>query len=144
MRHATPKMREFAKRLIAHESATKSGRTELTAALLVCDRLRPHLATLMGNIGFKALLSRALALAAAEIPSLLTLHINADGSFERAEGVGVDRTPEGGVVLVAQLLGLLATFIGEDLTLRLVREVWPKAPFDKSDLGKGSKNAEPK
>lgn len=93
----------------------------------------------MGNIGFKALLSRALALAAAEIPSLRTWQINADGSFERAEGVGA----EGGVVLVAQLFGLLATFIGEELTLRLVREVWPKAPFDKSDFGKGSKNAEP-
>jgi hypothetical protein len=137
-------MREFAKRLIAHERAAKSGQAELTAALLVCNRLRPHLATLMGNIGFKALLSRALALAAAEIPSLLILHINADGSFERAEGAGVDRTSEGGVVLVAQLLGLLATFIGEDLTLRLVRDVWPKASFDKSDPGKGSKNAEPK
>ena len=144
MRHATPKMREFAKRLIAHESATKSGQTELTAALLVCNRLRPHLATLMGNIGFKALLSRALTLAAAETPSLLTLRINADGSFERAEGAGAGSTPEGGVVLVTQLLGLLATFIGEDLALRLVRDVWPKAPFDKTDSGKGSKNAEPK
>lgn len=118
--------------------------TELTAALLVCDRLRPHLATLMGNIGFKALLSRALALAAAENPSLLSLHIKADGSFERAEAAVAVTAPEGGAALVVQLLGLLATFIGEDLTLRLVRDVWPEALFDRSDFGKGSKNAEPK
>ncbi len=144
MRHATPRMREFAKRLIAHESATKPGPTELTAALLVCNRLRPHLATLMGNIGFKALLSRALALAAAKsrrsspCTSMPTAHSSASGRSRRGQ------PPEGGVVLVAQLLGLLVTFIGEDLTLRTVREVWPKAPFDKSDPGKGRKNASPK
>jgi hypothetical protein len=45
------------------------------------------------------------------------------------------------VVLVAQLLGLLVTFIGEDLTLGLVREIWPKLSLDKSGFGKGSKNA---
>jgi hypothetical protein len=28
------------------------------------------------------------------------------------------------------LLGLLVAFIGEDLTLRLVREVWSKLPLD--------------
>ena len=33
----------------------------------------------------------------------------------------------GGVVLVAHLLGLLATFIGESLTLRLARDAWPDA-----------------
>jgi hypothetical protein len=30
---------------------------------------------------------------------------------------------------VAQLLGLLVTFIGEPLTLRLVRDAWPDAPI---------------
>ena len=44
---------------------------------------------------------------------------------------------EGGVVLLAQLLGLLVAFIGESLTLRLVREVWPQLPLDDLDFGKG-------
>jgi circadian clock protein KaiC len=45
----------------------------------------------------------------------------------------------GGVALLAQLLGLLVAFIGENLTLRLVREVWPKAPLNDLDLVKGTK-----
>ena len=47
---------------------------------------------------------------------------------------------EGRVVLLAQLLGLMVAFIGENLTLRLVREVWPKAPLDDLDFGNGGKN----
>jgi hypothetical protein len=33
-----------------------------------------------------------------------------------------------GVTLIAQLLGLLDAFIGQDLTLRLVADVWPDLP----------------
>jgi hypothetical protein len=47
---------------------------------------------------------------------------------------------EGSVVLVAQLLALLVAFIGENLTLRMVREVWPKLPqINDLDLRKGDK-----
>ena len=45
---------------------------------------------------------------------------------------------------VAQLLGLLVTFIGEELTLRLVREVWPKLSPNNLDFGKGDNNEKPK
>ena len=42
--------------------------------------------------------------------------------------------PDGGVeavaALAAHLLGLLVTFIGESLALRVVREGWPDASFD--------------
>jgi hypothetical protein len=37
---------------------------------------------------------------------------------------------DGGAILIAQLIGLLLTFIGEGLTLRLVQDVWPEAAFD--------------
>jgi hypothetical protein len=142
-------MRDFADHLIALETARKSSPTE-SDALVVCSRLRPHLATLMGTIGFRALLSRALALAVEESPSLRTLRIKVDGSFEESQEPGAageggaEKRSEGGVVLVAHLLGLLVTFIGEDLTLRLVREIWPKASLDGSGSDKGSKNAAPK
>ena len=55
-----------------------------------------------------------------------------------------DEFSEGGVVLLAQLLGLLVAFIGENLTLRLVREVWPKVPLDDLDFGNGDKNEKTK
>jgi hypothetical protein len=69
------------------------------------------------------------------------MHIKADGSFDGLDELGAQVDPDeifkGRVVLLAQLLGLLVAFIGEDLTLRLVREVWPKLPLNNLDFGKG-------
>ncbi len=135
-------MRDFAERLIAYETRqNKSSETKTPAACLVGEKLRPHLATLMGNVGFRELLSRALALANVEVPWLRLVHVKADGSFEGLDELGAQVDPdeifEGCVVLLAQLLGLLVAFIGEDLTLRLGREVWPKLSLDHFDFGKG-------
>ena len=47
---------------------------------------------------------------------------------------------EGEVVLVSELLGLLHAFIGEALTLRLLRDVWPNAVFDDCDSRDGEKH----
>ena len=140
MSRATPKMRDFAERLIVYETMeNKSSETKIHAAFLVGEKLRPQLAALMGNVGFRALLSRALALANAEAPWLRAVHVNTDGSFqgldELGAQVGPDEIFEGRVVLLAQLLGLLVTFIGELLTLRLVRDVWPKLSLNEVDLG---------
>jgi len=149
MSRATPKMRDFAERLIAYETrGNKSSETKTPAACLVSEKLRPHLATLMGNLGFRALLSRALALANAEVPWLRAVHVNADGSLEGLDELGAQVDPdeifEGCVVLLAQLLGLLVAFIGENLTLRLVREVWPKLSLDDLGFGKVIKDEKPK
>ena len=149
MSRATPKMRDFAERLIGHETRkNKSSETKTPAACRVAEKLRPHLATLMGNVGFRALLSRALALANAEVPWLRAVHVRADGSLEGLDELGAQVDPdeifEGCVALLAQLLGLLVAFIGEDLTLRLVREVWPKLSLNNLDAGKGDKNEKSK
>jgi hypothetical protein len=142
-------MRDFAERLIAYETrGNKSSETKPPAVFLVGEKLRPQLATLMGNVGFRALLSRALALATAEVPWLRAVHVKADGSFERLDEFGahvdLDEIFEGRVVLLAQLLGLLVAFIGEDLTLRLVREVWPKLSLNDLNFGKGDNDEKPK
>lgn len=144
-----PRMRDFAERLIACETReNKSFGTKIPAAFPVCEKLRSHLANLMGNTGFHALLSRALARAEADVPSLRAMQVKADGSLARLDKLGVQASPEelakGSVVLVAHLLGLLVAFIGEDLTLRLVREVWPKLPLNDLNFGKGDKNENPK
>ena len=81
----------------------------------------------MGAAGFRALLSRALVLANAEVRWLRELHVREDGSFEGLNELEAQATPEeiadGGIVLLARLLGLLVTFIGEDLTLQLLSNV---------------------
>ena len=144
MSRATPQMRDLSQCLIAYETrGNKSSETKTPAACLVGEKLRPHLAALMGNVGFRALLSRALALANAEVPWLRAVHVKADGSFEGLDELEAQVDPEeifeGCVVLLAQLLGLLAAFIGENLTLHLVREVWPKLSLKDLDFGKGDK-----
>ena len=97
----------------------------------------------MGNVGFSALQSRALALANGQFPWLGEVRIKADGGFEGLDAVDAQVGPEefleGCVILFAQLLGLLVTFIGEELTLRLMREVWPELPFDDLDFRTGEK-----
>lgn len=138
-------MRSLAKDLMVHEtSRNKSSEAKAPAAFHVTEKLRPHLANLMGNGGFGALLSRALVLASAEVSWLRAVHVKADGTLEGLEACHAKLAPaeflEGKVVLLAQLLGLLVAFIGPALTSRLVGEIWPKISLVDADFGKeGSK-----
>lgn len=103
-------------------------------AAAVCEKLRAHLEVLLGNASFRELISCALARAHAEVPWLGAVRVRPDGSLEGLGGVpaGLDRREigKGGVELLAQLLGLLAAFIGESVTFRQVREVWPEIPLN--------------
>src|SRR5258707_1183819 len=135
MSQATLQMQSFARRVLACEPpGRKLSEAKTSEAFQVFDKLRPHLATLMGNGGFCALLSRALALANAEVSWLSAVNVKADGSLEGLKELRGQLDPaeffEGGVVLLAQLLGLLVAFIGENLTVSLVREVWPEVSLN--------------
>ena len=142
MNRPKPKMREFARQLIAYETRRGSSEAKSPAAFLVCAKLRPQLATLMGNGGFRALLSRALVLANADAVWLRPVQVKADGSLERMdERTGqssAKEIAEGGEILVARLLGLLEDFIGEDLTVRLVRDVWPQLSTNEHEFDEGT------
>jgi hypothetical protein len=149
MNHASPRMRRFAKHLIVSDAlANRASEADRAAAFPVTDTLRPHLAMLMGNGGFRALLARALALATAEVSWLRAVHVTADGDLEGLAEMGslLDPTEflEGRVVLLAQLLGLLVAFIGPGLTSRMVGEFWPQIPFQDRDFGKEQENEEAK
>jgi hypothetical protein len=140
-----PKTRDLAERIIAHEATvTKSPRNGPKTNFSAFEKLRPHLTTLMGNAGFHALLARASALATLEVAWLREVEAKADGSLEGLDEltskVGSKAITEGKIVLLAHLLALLVAFIGEILTLRLVREAWPKLPLDALDFGRGDKN----
>ncbi len=141
-------MRDFAKRLIAYEArGNHAPGHNAPGDFDICEKLRPQLVTLMGNAGFRALLSRALALAGDEAPWLRAVHVKSDGALEGLEEMHAELPPgallEGKVALLAQLLGLLVAFIGQNLTVRVIREVWPKAPLNDLDLANGEKNEKP-
>lgn len=130
---STPKLRDFAQQLLAGEVPPNSlPASNGLAACRVCEKLRQPLSALAGIAGFRALMAHALSLAKAEAPCLDAVRVEADGSLE---GLGdpelkQEDAPQGGVVLVAQLIGLLVLFIGEALTLRLVKSEWPDAAFN--------------
>ena len=139
MNRSTPSMRAFAGHILAYETgASHPPPGKKSAVILVCEKMRPPLATLMGNAGYHALFSRALALAKTEIARVGMLQVNPEGAltgWEELEGqITPQQAAEAGIVLIAQLLGLLAAFIGEDLMLHQVREVWPTVPLTKRDL----------
>lgn len=147
MKQSDPKIRNLATQILLNETEKQSAEINIAAAVLVCEKLRPQLAILMGKAGFRALLSRALALARTEIPWLRVLHVKADGSLEGMdEPAQVDpkKITEGVIALITQLLGLLVAFIGENLTLGLINEVWPKLSLNDLNFGKGRKHEKAK
>ncbi len=127
-------MRIVAQRLLVAEATNRnSADAHLHEAVRVCEKLRIAMVRLIGLDGYAALLRRALALARVEVPELERVTVGSDGCMHGLEDLATDNT-SGGIqaptVVTAHLLGLLATFLGEALTLRLVRECWPAATLD--------------
>lgn len=124
----------LASRLLAYERKTGPPKPATEATTFrVCARLGTALSALTGVAGFRALLDRATVLAAADLPWFALLRVHTDGSVERAFDVAHLSPEESGVgeaVLVAHLLGLLEVFIGADLTVHLLRDLWPGEAFD--------------
>ena len=130
-----PESRHLAQRLLTYEAvAGENSEPAESAAFRVCAKLRRPLITLAGLAGFRSLLFRALTPARADAPSLSAVQVAADGSLEGLDEVEpqIDKgqARDGGAILIAQLIGLLLTFIGEGLTLRLIQDVWPEAAFN--------------
>lgn len=145
MNRGTPKIRVLAERIITFDAkGFKSSRVKQATAFPVAHKLRPHLATLMGNSGYRALLMRALTLASVEVAWLRTVRVAEDGTLgrldETAPPAGAEEIFEGKVVLVAQLLGLLAAFIGESLMLQLVSEIWPRLALGDLNASEDNQN----
>jgi len=124
----SPKIRELAQRLLAYEGARENVTGANAPTLAVVEKLRRPLVTLAGIAGFRSLLARALTLAKTQTPGLEGVQIEPDGSLS---GLGDNEVQieEPGAALVAQLLGLLVTFIGERLMLTLVHDAWADFPI---------------
>ncbi len=96
----------------------------MPAVLCVSEKLRRSLSTLAGSSGFRSLLARSLTLARAQVPALSAVQVQPDGSLAGFGELGSE-DQDAAIILIAQLLGLLVTFIGEGLVLSLVLDAWP-------------------
>jgi hypothetical protein len=126
----TDQFQEFAKHVLDCEAALIGEEKAGTpSAFHACDKLRIQLRKVFGSGGFRPLLHRALILAGARTPWLCKLQMTADGALDGFAELpsDLDRSilAEGEVALIAELLGLLVTFVGPALTLSLVQDIWP-------------------
>ncbi len=122
-----PMIRAWAHKLIASEvdADSASAQSEL-ATVRVYERIRRQFCAPVGVDAFQALASRALSLAKSQFPSLSALSVTANGGLH---GVGEVESPlstvedgEVGITLIAQMLRLFITLLGETATVRLIED----------------------
>ena len=101
-----------------------------------CGALHGRLAPLISSAGFQTLMGRAVHLASRDFPFLATLTVTPNtpssmlGLPHALEGRAPDDVADAATAVLAHFIWLLVIFIGENLGLRKVREVWPEVPFD--------------
>jgi hypothetical protein len=141
-----PETRDLARWLLTYEAmSAKSSELLESPTNRVYEKLRQSLSEFAGVAAFQSLAFRALTQAKSEAPSLWAARIAEDGSltglgeFETQIDTDKDLVGDGGVVLIARLLGLLLVFLGEALTLGLLRGTWPGAVLDDSNSVSGRK-----
>ena len=131
---SSPAGRTLAAWALASELGDAWERDDLHAAAeRTCRKLSARLSMLVSVEGYRALLARAVDLAAPEYPFLDRLKgPSANGAClgEPPPPHGIDPSTmrEGLTAVLAGTLELFFTFIGQDLTVRAVHDVWPDAP----------------
>ena len=123
-----PIISDWVSRLIANESLADTTTTQTeVASFRVYENLRQQLSALAGVDGFRALASRALALAKSQSPRLSQLQIMANGSLrgicEVDSQASTEEDGEVGIILIEHLLGLFLTFLGEATARRLIEDI---------------------
>ena len=122
-------MRRIARQILAMAKGDGDPLDAVATTLRAYANVRGRLSQFLGPTGFDALMSRSLAISAAKHPEFSGLRLDSNGIVmglrEYAEGRPVNEVLEGLEDLVAQLIFLVSTFIGEDLTERLTAESGP-------------------
>jgi hypothetical protein len=113
------KSHRLAERLLAYEAITVGNGN--FAASSVCKKLRGSLASLAGLQDFKSLAARALTLSKRDGRAMGSARVEPDGSVQGLS----DEDSGAAAVFISYLIALPARFIGEEVTLRMLQEVWP-------------------
>jgi hypothetical protein len=127
---------DVARWLLAHElHNVTADPTGLAAAVeRVCQKFFKRLARVTSLAACQALLSRALHIPRSEYAFLGGVRAGSkgdsliDGLRESLEGVDGVYARKGLEAVLGTLIDLLVSFIGQDLTLGMLREVWPGLP----------------
>jgi hypothetical protein len=134
MARPSPKLAELARRIIEDEADGSSDPPASAAAVeAACRRLTDHLVDLLGSGGVSAMLRRALHLAQREQPLLAGVAVNAEPNAcytGLAESLAARTEAEAmtaAATVLAHVLELLVVLLGEDLGMKPVHKLWPRA-----------------
>ena len=119
---------ERAKRLLASEGSTGHPESCAAAAGRVYDKLDAHLAPLLGRKGVQALFARSAKLAQIDLAPVAEMTSGDEGSTKlRAylQPLEPALAAETAAALFGTFLDLITTFIGERLTVQVLRSAWP-------------------
>lgn len=121
----SPAQAELARRLLVEEGANGSTEACATAAGRVYDKIRAHLAPLLGATGVDALLTRSAKLTQDRLPGLATASLDSTKLQACLAGEEPAVAMGAAVALFATFFALITTFIGERLTTQALRRAWP-------------------
>ena len=129
MSRPNARQRERANRLLASEGAPWSSSEECAAAAWrVYEKINARLAPLLGLAGVQALFARSARLTQAEVPSLAEVAtpegLTRLGPCLQALAPAV--AADAAATLFGTFLELMTTFIGERLTVLVLRSAWPE------------------
>jgi len=112
-------------RLLQNEK--RSAKSPEEAVLHSFEKMRKHISKIMGMAGYKAILSRALQLSRNKDPSLAELKITEDGKLEgvTSDEASAQLDMKSAEILFGVFFHLLATFIGEELTVNILSDILP-------------------
>jgi hypothetical protein len=132
---ATPAHHDLARWLVTTEMGAAAGSLLGSAAAgRVFARLSQRLSQLITSVGTEALLRRSVHLSRTEFPFLEAAQAGPstepliDKLRETAATLDPSQADEAFVTVLATLIALLESFIGKDLTFRLLRDIWPGLP----------------
>jgi len=120
------------RRMLARQAGTGANAPAIAAAARrLCERFAEQLAPLIGDAGAAAICARSLHLTLRNVRGLAPVRASVQGeapfallqqSLEQQEPAAATEVAVGVLATASELLAL---FIGESLTTRLLREAWP-------------------
>ena len=119
---------ERAKQLLANEGGSGRSSTECAAAAWrVYEKLNARLAPLLGSAGVQMLFVRSAKLAQAEFASLA--EVATPGGLSKLgaclQALDPADATEAAAILFGTFLDLITTFVGDRLTVLVLRSAWP-------------------
>jgi hypothetical protein len=124
--------RRVFRRMLAREAGTGAKTAAIAAAARrLAERFAQQLTPLIGDAGVAAICARSLHLAQRKVSGVAAVPASdhSDGPFALLQrSLEQQESPvatEAAVAMLATTTELLASFIGDSLTTRLLREAWP-------------------